>query len=93
MTSIYDPVSPSDTYVIYDQFHIGWPNHIEVTVKGWDEALKWYNFYKESCPKGSSLGLATIEYYKHLIKSYDFQARKKSPNCTGECKRNQAATR
>lgn len=66
-TSIYNPVSPSDTYCIYDQFHFGCKNHLEVPVKGHDEAVKTYAFYKATYP-GQVLGLCTIEYYKHLTK-------------------------
>ena len=66
--NIYNPVSPSDTYCIYDQFHFGCKDHLEVPVKGHDEAVKAYAFYKASYP-GMSIGLATIEYYKHLKNS------------------------
>ena len=63
--SIYNPVSPTDTYCIYDQFHFGNKDHVEVPVKGHDEAVKAYAFYKASYPT-LSLGLCTIEYYRHL---------------------------
>lgn len=68
-TSIYNPVSPSDTYCIYDQYHFGSKEHLEVPVKGHDEAVKAYTFYKASYPK-ESLGLASMEYYRHLKNSY-----------------------
>ena len=64
-TSIYNPVSPSDTYCVYDQFHMGCKSHIEVPVKGRQEAIKTYAFYKAAYPN-RALGLCTIEYYKHL---------------------------
>lgn len=64
-TSIYNPVSPSDTYCVYDQFHFGNKDHIEVPVKGKDNAVSTYAFYKAAYPN-HSLGLCTIEYYKHL---------------------------
>jgi hypothetical protein len=64
-TNIYNPVSPTDTYCIYDQFHFGNKDHLEVPVKGHQQAIDAYAFYKTSYP-GYSLGLCTIEYYKHL---------------------------
>lgn len=69
MKSIYDPVSPSDTYMIYDQFHFGRKDHLAVAVKGWKGALEQYRFYKEFNPQGV-IGLCTFEYYQHLIQSY-----------------------
>lgn len=65
--SIYNPVSPSDTYCIYDQFHFKTKNHLEVPVKGWEQAVATYAFYKASYPD-YCLGLCTIEYYRHLTK-------------------------
>lgn len=64
MASIYDPISPSDTYVIYDQFHLLDKNHLEKQVKGLKQAIEAYAFYKTFYP-GYSLGLSTIEFYKH----------------------------
>lgn len=69
--NIYSTKSPSDIYVIYDQFHWGYKNRLVDKVKGWEEALKWYRFYKEAY-KGQSLALTTLEYYEHMIKSYNF---------------------
>lgn len=68
-TNCYNPISPSDTYCIYDQFHFGNKDHLEVPVKGRDEVIATYAFYKASYP-ALSLGLATIEYYKHLKDTY-----------------------
>lgn len=67
---VYNPVSPSDTYCIYDQFHFGCKDHLEVPVKGRDEAITTYAFYKASYP-ALSIGLAPIEYYKHLKNTYN----------------------
>lgn len=68
--SIYDPVSASDTYVIYDQFGDFFAkNHLEVPVKGHEQAVEQYRFYKEFSPN-RILGLCTIEYYNHLKESY-----------------------
>lgn len=67
--SIYDPVSPSDTYVIYDQFHINTPSHFHETVKGWESALARYQFHKVFHPE-CVLGLCTLEYYNHKMESY-----------------------
>jgi len=67
--NIFSPVSPTDTYMIYDQYHIGWKNHLHVPVKGKEAALERYNSYKVLYP-GFSLGLCTIEYYNHLMQSY-----------------------
>lgn len=67
--NIFNPVSPSDTYVIYDQFHFKLKDHLEVPVKGWDAAVEVYRFYKEFNPQGV-IGLCTIEYYKNLIRTY-----------------------
>ena len=66
--SIYDPVSPTDTYCIYDQFHFKTKGHLEVPVKGYQAAVEAYAFYKTFYP-GQSLGLNTIEYYNHLKQS------------------------
>lgn len=68
--SIYNPVSASDTYVIYDQFHDFYgKDHLEVPVHGHQQAVEQYAFYKAMHP-GYSLGLCTIEYYNHLKQSY-----------------------
>ena len=68
--SIYDPVSPSDTYVIYDQYgDFFGKNHLEEPVKGWEQAVERYRFYKEFSPN-RSIALCTREYYEHLIQSY-----------------------
>jgi len=46
--SIYSPISPTDTYVIYGQFgDFFGKNHLEVSVKGWEPAVEQYRFYKE----------------------------------------------
>lgn len=70
MSNIYDPVSPSNTYVIYDQFHFGNKDHLEIHVKRWEQAVDQYRFYKAFNPQ-TVLGLCTLEYYKHLIQSYN----------------------
>ena len=70
MTSIYDPVSPSDTYVIYDQYHDFYgKDHLEVPVKGRQQAVEQYAFYK-AMYHGYTLALSTIEYFNHLKQSY-----------------------
>ena len=69
-TSIYNPVSPTDTYCIYDQFHFGNKDHLEVPVKGYQQALDAYAFYRASYP-ALTLGLCTVEYYKHLKTKWD----------------------
>lgn len=63
--SIYNPVSPTNTYCVYDQYHFGNKEHLEVPVKGHDQAVATYAFYKAAYPT-QSLGLCTIEYYNHL---------------------------
>lgn len=63
--NIYSDISPTDTYVIYDQFHFGCPDHLEERVKGWDNALSRYCFTK-TFNSNLSLGLSTAEYYDHL---------------------------
>ncbi len=68
--SVYNPVSPTDTYVIYDQFHWLRDDHLEVEVKGHDNALNRYLWLRQ-CYPNESLGLATAEYYKHLMKRKD----------------------
>lgn len=66
--SIFNPVSPSDTYMIYDQFHSKRKDHFKEKVRGWDSALSRYNFHKTFHPE-CCLGLCTIEYYNHLMES------------------------
>lgn len=65
INDVFNPVSPSSTYVIYDQFH--WKNnsHFEEKVKGWEAALSRYNFHKILNPQ-CTLGLCTLEYYNYL---------------------------
>lgn len=67
-SSIFNPVSPTDTYCVYDQFHFKAKEHLEVPVKGYQQAIDAYAFYKAAYP-GQSLGLCTIEYYNHLKQS------------------------
>lgn len=68
--SIYSPVSPSNTYVIYDQYgDFISKSHLEVSVRGWKQAVEQYRFYKEFNP-GRSIGLCTKEYYDNKKKSY-----------------------
>lgn len=61
----YLPKSPSDTYVVYDQFHLLSPDHLEIPVKGRAAALDMYQFQKTANPD-KSLGLCTVEKYKKL---------------------------
>lgn len=68
--SIFDPISPSDTYMIYDQFHLKQKDHFHEKIHGWDSALSRYNFHKTFHPE-MILGLCTVEYYNHIISSYD----------------------
>lgn len=68
--SIYDPVSPTNTYVIYDQFGDFFSkNHLEVPVRGRKQAVEQYRFYKEFSPN-RIIGLSTIEFYNHKKQSY-----------------------
>lgn len=76
ITSIYSPVSPSDTYVIYDQFHFYDADHLERPVKGRKFALETYKFLKQAYPD-KILGLSTIEYYKNLKESIFVRSRKR----------------
>ena len=70
MASIFNPVSPSNTYVVYDQFHdFNSKDHLEEAVRGWNQAVERYAFYKTMHP-GYSLGLCTVEYFNHLKQSY-----------------------
>lgn len=64
--NIWNPVSPSDTYVIYDQFHWNSKNHFSERVKGYSQALSRYRFHKVFHPE-CVLGLTTVEYYNHLV--------------------------
>lgn len=63
------PKSPSDTYVIYDQFHFRDQDHVEIPAKGWEYALAVYRFQRTMHP-GMSLGLTSIEKYKRLKSQY-----------------------
>lgn len=67
--SILSPISPSDTYMIYDQFHLKRKDHFSEKVRGWDSALSRYNFHKTFHPE-CCLGLCTVEYYDHLMNMY-----------------------
>ena len=68
--SIYSPVSPSNTYVIYDQYGDFFSkSHLEVPVRGWEQAVEQYRFYKEFNPQ-TVLGLCTKEYYDNKKNSY-----------------------
>lgn len=69
MSTSYDPKSPTDTYVVYDQFHFKDADHLEVPVKGRKFALDTYKFLKTSFPD-KILGLTTVEYYRKLKKSF-----------------------
>lgn len=64
--NVWNPVSPTDNYVIYDQFHWRNKNHFVEKVKGWSQALSRYNFHKVFHPE-CVLGLVTLEYYNHLV--------------------------
>lgn len=65
--SVYNPVSPTDTYVIYDQFHWLRDNHLAVSMKGHANTLILYAWYKECFPT-ESIALASVEYYNQLLK-------------------------
>lgn len=60
--------SQNKKYVIYDQFHWLNPDHLELTISGWDYALKVYAFEKEANPD-KTLGLITEEEYKKIKQS------------------------
>lgn len=47
------PSSPSGTYVVYDQFHFGSPDHLAIPVKGQSEALDMYRFQSLANPDKS----------------------------------------
>lgn len=59
----------NETYVIYDEFHWRHRDHLEIAVKGWDEALAVYHFQKSIRKEGEVLGHAspatTLEIYVH----------------------------
>lgn len=55
-----------EEYVVYDQFHWMWDDHIEYIFKGWEYALANYNFLKQSYPK-ESLALTTKKEYMKMI--------------------------
>ena len=55
-------------FVIYDQFHWGNHDHLEVHVDGWDNALNQYRFYKDAFPN-ESLGLVDVERFRSIVKS------------------------
>lgn len=63
----------NETYVIYDQFHWHHRDHLEIAVKGWDEALAAYNFQKSARKEGEVLGLTTKEKFLKLKKSLDYE--------------------
>jgi hypothetical protein len=60
------PPSPSGTYVVYDQFHFGSPDHLAIPVKGQSEALDMYRFQSLANPD-KSIGLTTAEKYKQYV--------------------------
>lgn len=60
------PPSPSGTYVVYDQFHFGSPDHLAIPVKGQSEALDMYRFQSLANPD-KSIGLTTVERYKQYV--------------------------
>lgn len=55
-------------YVIYDQFHWLDSDHLEMTVSGYDYALKVYAFQKAANPD-KSLGFVTEEHFKRIKES------------------------
>ena len=63
----------NETYVIYDQFHWRHREHLEIAVKGWDEALAVYNFQKSIRKEGEVLGLTTKEKFLKLKKSLEYE--------------------
>lgn len=60
--------SPSDHYMIYDEFHWFTPNHFQEEVIGRDQALARYNFHKVFHPE-CVLALSTIEAYNRKVKA------------------------
>lgn len=63
------PPSPSDTYVVYDQFHFGSTDHLEIPVKGRSCALDMYRFQCLANPD-KTLALTTLENYKSKVCCY-----------------------
>ena len=61
----------NETYVIYDEFHWRHRDHLEIPVRGWDEALAVYKFQKSIRKEGEVLGLTTKEKFLKLKKSLD----------------------
>ncbi len=59
-------MSPSDHYMIYDEFHWKTPTHFQEEVVGRDQALARYNFHKVFHPE-CVLALSTIEDYHRKI--------------------------
>ncbi len=55
-------------YVIYDQFHWLDMDHLEMTVSGYDYALKVYAFQKEANPD-KCLGFVTKEQFVKIKES------------------------
>ena len=55
-------------FVIYDQFHWLDSDHLEMTISGYDYALKVYAFQKEANPD-KSLGFVTEEQFKRIKES------------------------
>lgn len=68
-TNVWDEKSPSDTYVIYDQFHRGHKDRLVIPIKGYQEALSTYRWYREVY-RDLSLGFVTIELYNYREESY-----------------------
>ena len=60
--------SPTDSYMIYDQFHWLSPNHFQEEVKGRDQALIRYTFHKVFHPE-CNLAVSTIEAYYRKVQS------------------------
>lgn len=58
--------SPTDRYMIYDQFHWLRPDHFQEEVKGRDQALARYHFHKVFHPE-CVLALSTIESYNRIV--------------------------
>lgn len=66
--NIFNDKSQTDTYVIYDQFHLGAQHHYHEVVSGFNNAISRYQFHKVFQPQ-CVLGLCTIEYFLH---TYDY---------------------
>lgn len=49
-------------YVIYDQFHWGRKDHIEVLASDWNDALAKNQFYKQAFPR-ESFGMLPLEAF------------------------------